>query len=72
MASIITAELAVVVVIAFAVAVPASATFKVSGSTSNGPPAVPSGLNPPVEVAPEKATMEPIVISDLPFGSVKV
>jgi hypothetical protein len=70
-ASIITAELAVVVVIEFAVADP-RAKPSVPGSTSNGPPAVPSGLNPPVEVAPEKATMAPIVISDLPFGRVKV
>jgi hypothetical protein len=71
MASIITAELVVVVVIAVAVAVPAVVRFKVCGSTSNGPPAVPSAFNPPVDVAPEKATMEPIVKSDLPFGSVK-
>jgi hypothetical protein len=42
------------------------------GSISKGPPAVPSAFTPPVEVAPENATIEPIAISALLFGRVKV
>ena len=60
------------VVIALAVDVLASATLNVPGSTSNGPPAVPSAFTPFVAVAPEKATIEIRAISALEFGKVKV
>jgi hypothetical protein len=66
------AELLEVVVIVFAVDVLASNTFNVPGSTSNGPPAVPSAFTPFVAVTPEKATIEIRAISALEFGKVKV
>jgi hypothetical protein len=71
-ANMITAQFSLVVVKAGAVATPKLARLKTPGSTSNGPPAVPSAFTPPVEVEPEKATMEPIAISALLFGSVNV
>ena len=71
-ANMITAQFALVVVKAGAVATSKLARLKTPGSTSNGPPAVPSAFTPPVEVAPENATIEPIAISALLFGSVKV
>ena len=68
----IIAELLEADVIALAVEVEALVRFNVPGSTSNGPPAVPSALTPFVAVTPEKATIEIRAISALEFGKVKV
>jgi hypothetical protein len=71
MANIMTAEFAVTVVTEVAVAVAELASWSVLGSTSNGPPDKPSAFKPPVTVAPEKATIEPIAMSAREFGKVK-
>jgi hypothetical protein len=71
MESMITAAFAEVVVTSGAVAVPALFKLSVPGSISNGPPAVPSAFKPPVEVAPEKATILPMAISASELGKAK-
>ena len=43
----------------------------IPGTTSKGPPAVPSALRPPVAVAPENATIEPIAMSARELGKAK-
>ena len=72
-ANIITAEFAEVVVSVVAVAVVPSAVaiFRVEGSISKGPPAVPSAFTPPETSTPLNATIEPIAISALELGSEK-
>lgn len=70
--NMIIAELLEAVVIELAVDVEALVTFNVPGSTSNGPPAVPSAFTPFVAVTPEKATIEIRAISALEFGKAKV
>ena len=68
-----TAAFAVVVVIPVAVAVVELLTaFNVPGSTSNGPPAVPSAAKPAVAVTPENATTEPMAMSARELGKLKV
>ncbi len=65
MANIITAEL-LATVTPVAVAVAETALLKVPGTISNGPPALPSGFNA-LQATPEKATIEPIAISQREF-----
>jgi len=71
--NIMTAEFSVLVVTEVAVAVVplAVVTFSVPGSISKGPPAVPSAFKPPVDVAPEKATILPMAMSARELGSAK-
>ena len=66
MANIITAELLLATVTPVAVAVAESALLKLPGVISNGPSALPSGFSA-LQATPEKATIEPIAISQREF-----
>jgi hypothetical protein len=69
-ASMIIAEFALAALTALAVGVEEFAVLSVPGSTSNGPPAVPSAFTPPVYDTPENAMMDPIAKSALLLGDV--